>query len=162
MRTKHRAMALIEMVTVIAVFAILLVPVAGITRSLVKGIPNSYNIYQTNESALNAITTLKHDITKAEDITLTDNPAKLQLTNSYETIVYTFSQNILTKQQNGKTQQWQLPRVKFDFKIHDLDTGTSAVEIRNYISVKKAGKDFKKLCNSYFFYAGLTKKLKEI
>jgi type II secretory pathway pseudopilin PulG len=158
MQTKYRAMTLIEILTVIAVFAMLLVPIASVARSLVKGIPNSYNIYQTNESVLNAIAALKYDIARAEKITLADGPEKkIQLSNSYGTIDYTFSENTLSMRQDDKLQQWELPNAKFDLKVYEVDSNTSAVEIGSYISVKNAGKDAKKLSNNYLFFTGLIK-----
>jgi type II secretory pathway component PulJ len=158
MKTKYRAMALIEIITIVAIFAMLLVPIASVARSLVRGIPNSYSIYQTNESLLNAITTLKYDIIRAEKVTLTDTPEKkLILFNSSGTTVYTFSENVLSKRYGDKTQQWTLPKVKFDLKVYEAGSNTSAVEIRSYISVKDAGKEYKKLSNNYLFFTGLMK-----
>lgn len=158
MQTKYRAMTLIEILTVVAVFAMLLVPIASVARSLVRGIPNSFNIYQTNESVLIAITALKYDIIRAEKITLTDDTEKkLLLSNSYKNITYIFSEDTLTKQQDDKTQQWKLPKVKFDLKVYEVDSNTSAVEIGSYISVKDAGKESKKLSNNYLFFTGMIK-----
>ena len=73
MRNKYKGLSLVEMVTVIAILAIISIPLAQLSRSLAAGIPNSYKLYQLNTSLLHALQTLRDDVAKAENFILEDN-----------------------------------------------------------------------------------------
>lgn len=160
MRNKNKGMTLIEVVTTVAVFAMILVPLAHLSRSLVADIPNSYKLYQLNTSVLHAIQTLRDDIAKADDIVLENDPRRegwtLRLAGASGERRYVFGDGFLLRGGDGGDRTWELPRVKLELKMLS-ETDARAVELCSYISIKEQGKERKKLENNYIFYASQVK-----
>ena len=158
MRNKHKGLSLVEMVTVIAILAIISIPLAQLSRSLAAGIPNSYKLYQLNTSILNAMRKLRDDTARADDFILENNADgkgwALTLKGHPAEIIYTFNNDLLCRGENKNNQTWELPRVKLNLKPFLPEPGTRAVEVHAYISVKEYGKERKKLENTFLFYAG--------
>lgn len=153
MRARYKASVLTEMILVIAIFTMMLIPIAHISQTLIENVPQTYRLYQTNTSLLDAMTQIKLDIAAADSLSLNEQADKLTLKNDKKIISYQLKDDLLIRKMENTAEQWKLNRVVMDMNLSQQNT----VEIRTYIAVKKRGRDIKKLETNHLFFTGISK-----
>ncbi len=166
----RKAYALIEMITVIAILAVIMLACAKPLKTLVSGIPQAGRDFQTNSAMLGMLRELQDDIEHsngpleyATDEKIGHNMLLIETGSGI--ICYELGDGEVTKttpaadeQLPQNSQTWSLPHTKISWKIRNHNGKSCAVELTTSIEQMVSGLQKKKLRNSYIYFAGSVSK----
>ncbi len=163
----RKGTSLVEMLAVILAIAVLMLPLAKMTRTTAEEIPRSYRTANANTSLLSALRQMRRDINRAAEfpksygdfsndsrtllIQLPDGCVCYRL-DGRELIRYN-----LTDSDSGKWEQsqvWTVPKAIISWRLLRNGDRAFAVELQKHIVHRSGDVIEKKLANSYVFFAG--------
>ncbi len=172
----RKAFSLVELLTVMVVFAAVSVALAALFTTIITDIPKSYRVVQENTSLLSVLGQMRKDIDRAkalpqssaghttdDDLLLIELPDAMicyQLKNG-EVLRRRLTQPIrwagLTDAQEDAgedTKVWSVPHARVECRLAGGDDKAYAVEVRTHIEYEVRGHRQKKMANSYLYFVG--------
>jgi prepilin-type N-terminal cleavage/methylation domain-containing protein len=146
--------SLIEMLTVLAVLAVIGLPLSRLMNVTLYDIPKSIKLINNNTSILNALNFIRKDVCSASGLTKTSEN-QLVIEQNGKKICYIFEDGVVLRVADNKIEM-QIPAGKIEWQIWEKDGKGYAVEIKKYLEFKKHKKTEKKMENSYVFFAGVS------
>ena len=161
----RKGFSLLEMMVIIAVIALLSIPLARLSTTTIRDIPRLPRIIQANTSLLNALKQIQRDINVAKGFpdsfgTFSADNGTLLIELEDSTICYQLKNGQLLRQTlanaepatEDKIMKWPVPHGKIRWRLWQKNGKSYAVEIKTYIEQKTAGRLQKKLANSYVYF----------
>jgi len=157
-----KGFSLVECITVLAIIAVISIPLAKLLKFMIYDIPKSDKIIETNTSILDALRYIKKDINLAVNFPqnfkeYSANKNCLLIEQKNKTICYLTQQGqisrIVIDDAKGKIT-WQIPNGKIEWQVWRKDGAGCAVEISKYVELKSYNRVDKKMSNSYVYFAG--------
>jgi len=157
---------IVEMLAVIAVIALLSVPLAKISMTIMYEIPQSYRIMDSAANLRTGINQLRKDIQNAVDFPETYKSFQagrdtliIQLPDTH--ICYQLNNDKLIRfeptsaPENRKTSRyWAVPKAKIQWNILQKNNKPYAVAVTTCIERKSGNYTEKKMKNAYLFFVG--------
>ncbi|OQA02455.1 MAG: hypothetical protein BWY69_01100 [Planctomycetes bacterium ADurb.Bin401] len=145
--------SLTEMLVVLAILAVIALPLSRLSKTVIYDIPRSLKLYESNTSILNFVQFVRRDINSADKLLKDGN--QLLLERGDKKIKYVFEEDEITRNISGKDEiKWEIPQGKIEWKVWEEKGKGIAVEIRKWVEPKKHGRADKRIENSYVFFAG--------
>ena len=144
---------LVEMIVVIAILAIISIPLNKFVKLLVFDVPKSVKHIEANTSLLDVITSLKSDVGSSFKLQR-DSKNRLIMRKADETVYYAFEQDKIsrsTSDSNDLPCEWMIPGGRIDFEIQSIND-TPAVRITKYVEVDKYNRVEKKMAETYLYF----------
>ena len=163
----RKAFSLIELLTVMVVFASVSIAFAALFTTIITDIPKSYRVVQENTSLLNMLRQMHRDVdgakglpesfaghTTDEELLLIELPDAMicyQLKNGE-----VLRRRLTDAQENGgeDTKVWSMPHAKVEWRLAGGDDNAYAVEVKTHIEYEVRGHRQKKMANSYLYFVG--------
>ena len=167
----RRGSSLVELLVILAIFAMVSVPVATLNTITFSDIPRAYRMSQVNSSMLNAIRQMHKDINNAGGLpssfgkyTSNENTLLIELPNSV--ICYELADDVIQRcrltdvkeERPEDTIKWPIRNGKVNWRVRQKDGIGYAVEIETYIEQKSGKRLDKKMANSHLYFAGAYRK----
>ncbi len=166
----RKAFSLVELLTVMVVFASVSVAFAGLFTTVITDIPKSYRVVQENTSLLSMLGQMRKDIdvakglpesfagyTTDDDLLLIELPDAMicyQLKNG-EVLRRRLSRQRRPQENGGEdTRVWSVPHAKVEWRLARGDDKAYAVEVRTHIEYEVRGHRQKKMANSHLYFVG--------
>lgn len=148
--SKRRGIFLSELITVMAVFVIMLVPISRLVATLVRDVPESYSIYQKNETLLDAVLAIRKDVAGSVAVEVVDD----QLVIDGGRVSYVFDGNVMSRKMRDDVKSWNMAGVVMNFETVLCDD-VRALKVSAYVPVLVQGRERKKLFNNYLMFPGI-------
>ncbi len=157
-----KGLTLVELITVLAVFAAISIPLSKLFSFLVNDIPQSGKFVESNTSLMNALEFMRKDINSAKSFPQSFQQYSadancLLIERQDRTVCYLLDRweisRIITNDTNENIT-WQIPHGKIEWRIRRENNGGAAVEVKKYIELKIGSRIEKKMENSYVFFVG--------
>ncbi len=163
----RKAFSLVELLTVMVVFAAVSVALAGLFTTIITDIPKSYRVVQENTSLLSVLGQMRKDIDRAKALpqssaghTTDDDLLLIELPDAM--ICYQLKNGEILRrrltdaQEDGgeDTKVWSIPHAKVEWQLARGDDKAYAVEVRTHIEYEVRGHRQKKMANSYLYFVG--------
>ena len=166
----RKAFSLIELLTVMVVFASVSIALAALFTTIITDIPKSYRVVQENTSLLSMLRQMHRDVdgakglpesfaghTTDEELLLIELPDAMicyQLKNG-EVLRRRLSRQRRPQEDGGEdTKVWSMPHAKIEGQLAGGDNNAYAVEVRAHIEYEVRGHRQKKMANSYLYFVG--------
>ena len=157
---------LVEIVVVLAVIALLSVPMAKISKTIMYEIPQSYKIANSADNLRIAVNQLQKDINNAVDFPdsyksfrAEQDTLTIQLPDKY--ICYQLKEDKLIRfepaaatENQKNAQYWPAPRAKIQWRVLEKDNNPYALAVKTCIEQKRGNYTEKKMKNAYLFFVG--------
>lgn len=150
----RRGYTLTELMILMAIMAVIALPISKLTEVVMWNIPQSLQFVQYNTSILNAMQFIKQDIDSATAIAKTEDN-KLLIEQNGKTINYVFYDGKIIRISGDDQMQWNIKSGKVDWNIWQKGGKGYAVEISKYVEAVRYNGVDKKMENSYVFFAGV-------
>ena len=160
-----RAIALVELLALMAIIAITSIAFASLIRPLVIEIPRTRRVVEANTSILNMLTHLRSDVEASarlpvsfENINTDNKNLLIELPDGL--ICYTIEKGkVVRKVLKGKessriTDTWPVPRAVIEWKTWQKNGKSYAIEILSHIEYIDQGRKETKLANSHVYFVG--------
>ncbi len=144
---------IVEMIVVIAVLAIISIPLSKFTKLLIFDVPRSVKHIEANTSLLDVIASLKSDIGASFKLQK-DSQNRLIMHRVDGTVCYDFEQDKISRSANNSNdlpREWMIPGGRIDFEIQPIND-TPAVRITKYVEVKRYNGVEKKMAETYLYF----------
>ena len=163
----RKAFSLVELLTVMVVFAAVSVALAALFTTIITDIPKSYRVVQENTSLLSVLGQMRKDIDRAKALpqsfaghTTDDELLLIELPD--DMICYQLKNGEILRrrltdaQEDGgeDTKVWSVPHAKVEWQLARGDDKAYAVEVRTHIEYEVRGHRQKKMANSYLYFVG--------
>ncbi len=163
----RKAFSLIELLTVMVVFAAVSVALAGLFATIITDIPKSYRVVQENTSLLSVLGQMRKDIDRAKALpqssagyTTDDDLFLIELPDAM--ICYQLKNGEVLRRRltdaredaGEDTKVWSVPHARVECRLAGKDDKAYAVEIRTHIEYEVRGHRQKKMANSYLYFVG--------
>ncbi len=157
-----KGFSLVEVITVLAVIAVISIPLGRLLGFMMYDIPKSGKIIETNTSILDALRYIKKDVNLAVNFPqnfkeYSANKNCLIIEQKNKTICYLAQQEKISRIVIGDAKEkiaWQIPNGKIEWQVWRKDDTGYAVEISKYVELKSYNRVDKKMGNSYVYFAG--------
>lgn len=166
----RKGFSLVEMVVVMVVVVALLVPLAGLSTTTIRDIPQFYRTIQTNTTVLNMLKQMHRDINAAAQLPKSfagfatdDKLLLIELTDGvicYQLKDHKVLRRTLTSQSkttDDHTTVWPVPNAEILWKVWRKNDTGYAVEVNTCIGRKTPGRLEKRMANSYLYFVGAYK-----
>jgi len=154
--------SIIEMLTVLAILAVISLPLSRLSKLILYDIPKSLKLVECNTSMLNVLTYMRKDINSAigfpESIAkYTASDKCLLIEQQNKVICYLAEQGKISRIviDKGGEITWQIPDGKIEWQVWRKNNAGYAVEIKKYAELKSYNHIEKKMENSYLYFAGV-------
>jgi prepilin-type N-terminal cleavage/methylation domain-containing protein len=164
----RKGFTLVEMLAVIMVLPFVLLVISGLFRTIIKDIPESYNIAQENTTLLDMLEQLRQDTDRAQRLpesfeghTANDNMILIGLETgviSYQLKDGQVIRRNLADARRSQAQEprvWSLPHTKIVWRVWARNGKRYAVETSAHIEQFVRGQWKEKMANSHLFFAGM-------
>jgi len=157
-----KGFSLVEVITVLAVIAVISIPLGRLSKFMMYDIPKSDKIIETNTSILNVLRYIKKDVNLAVNFPekikeYSANKNCLLIEQQNKTVCYLAEQGKVSRMvidnANGEIT-WQIPDGKIEWQVWRKNNIGYAVEIRKYVELKSYNRADKKMSNSYVYFTG--------
>jgi len=162
----RKAFTLVEAIVLMIVIAFVSVTLAGLFTTILKDIPRSYRVVQTNTSLLNMLGRLRKDIDAAKGLSesLGEQAADgklLVITLTDGLVYYRLKDNEVLRRKQGDSEKgredktvWAVPKAKIEWRVWQKNGNGYAVEVRTHVEHKIRGSVEKKMANSHLYFVG--------
>ncbi len=163
----RKAFSLVELLTVMVVFAAVSVAFAGLFTTIITDIPKSYRVVQENTSLLSVLGQMRKDIDRAKALpqssaghTTDDDLLLIELPDAM--ICYQLKNGEVLRRRLTDAQEdagedtkvWSVPHARVECRLWKKDDKAYAVEVRTHIEYEVRGHRQKKMANSYLYFVG--------
>lgn len=159
MRNK-KAFMLIEMLLIIAMFATVMMLSVGPMQTFFHGILGTHKAFDRQGTLEMILDQLREDTENADFAFV--HPAGLRLggdmlylSGSRGVVCYQFADETVTRIKAQDSQQWAMPRIKFDWRLLALSGDVQAVTMTTYQQRKSRGTDLPAFRGSQLFVVNL-------
>ena len=163
----RKGFTLVEILAVVISLPFLMIVLDGLFKTLIKDIPQSYQIVQANTSLTSMLKEMQQDIDKAKGLPKTYNEytsgdTMLLIDLPEGMISYQLKDdkvlkyNLTDNQPNNAEEQevWSTPNAKIQWKVWRNNMSGYAVEVRSHIAYKVKGHLKNKMANSHLYFVG--------
>ena len=166
----RKAYALLEMITVIAILAVIMLACARPLKTLVSAIPQTSRDFQANSNMLHMLRQLRKDVEHSSGLLEYTADEKmggnmLLIETGSGIVCYELGDGEVTKttsmadeQLPQDSQTWSLPYAKISWNLRNHNGRACAVELTTSIGRMVSGMRGKKLRNSYIYFVGPAEK----
>ncbi len=157
-----KGFSLVEAITVLAVIAVVSIPLGRLLKFMMYDIPKSQKLIESNTSILDALKYIKRDVNSAKDFPqsfqkYSADGNTLLIEQQGGVICYLLQDEkisrIVVDDAKGKIT-WQIPSGKIEWRVWRKDGIGYAVEIKKYVELKSHNRVDKKMENSFLYFAG--------
>ena len=158
----RKGFSIVEVITVLAVLAVISIPLARLARLTTYDIPKSCKLIESNTSILNALKYIKKDVNSAKSFPQTfqkysASKSCFLIEQQNKTVCYIARQGeisrIVIDEEEGKIT-WRVPDGKIEWQVWRKDGKGYALEIEKYLELKSYSRIYRKMPNSYVYFAG--------
>ena len=163
----RKAFSLVELLTVMVVFAAVSVALAALFATIITDIPKSYHVVQENTSLLSMLGQMRKDIDMAKALP----HSSAGYTTGDELLLIELPEGMICYQlKNGEvlrrrltdaqkdagedTKVWSVPNAKVEWRLAGGDDKAYAVEVRTHIEYELRGHRQNKMANAYLYFVG--------
>ena len=163
----RKGFSFVECITVLAVIAVISIPLARLSKFMMYDIPKSQKLIESNTSILDALKYIKKDINSAigfpKSFRIYSTSEKCLLIEQKNNLVCYLLQDgrisrlIISGNGSGDTGEnisWQIPDGKIEWQVWRKNGIGYAVEIKKYVELKSYNRVDKKMPNSHVYFAG--------
>ena len=166
----RKAYVLIEMITVMAILAVIMLACAKPLKTLVSAIPQTSKDFRTNSNMLRMLRQLRKDVEHSNGLLEYTADEKiggniLLIETGSGIVCYELGDGEVTKttsrtdeQPSQNSQTWSFPRAKINWNLRNHNGRACAVELTTSIGRMVSGMREKKLRNSYIYFVGSAEK----
>lgn len=160
-----KGFTIIEMITVIGIFAVLMIPLTKMLMIVTREIPFSYRIVSRNTILLNAMEHLEKDVKNAKSFPAEYKDTAADVNNliielSDKVVCYSKVNEIFVRKnldtgdisESMANCKWNLPDAVIEWKLWKRNGGVYALEVQTCFRVKNRGVMETRLANSYVFF----------
>ena len=155
---------LTEMITIIAVLALVLLITERFFRTLAYELPRDSRLVQEGCAINNAVSHIRADVASAkvllESVGGSAEPASLVMKLPDGMVSYDFDDGRILRRGTGNkdttsrdTVVWSVPHGRIEWRVWSRDQTGYAVELKTCIEYKDRGNTKRKMANSYLFFA---------
>ncbi|MHC4457739.1 MAG: PulJ/GspJ family protein [Planctomycetota bacterium] len=168
----RKGFSMVEMLAVIAVLSIVSVALSGLFTTVIKDIPRSYRVIQTNTTLLNMLKHMGKDIDAArrlpesfEEYTADGKVLLIELADGvvrYQLKDDEVIRHRLTNVEEGSSEGtivWPLPHAKIKWQVWKKNGKGYAVEVKTHIEQVVRGRWQKKMRNCHLYFVGVLERL---
>jgi type II secretory pathway component PulJ len=162
----RKGSSLVELLVILAILALVSVPVAILTKTTFGDIPRAYRMSQVNSSLLSAIRQMHKDINNARRLptsfdkyTSNENMLLIELRDGV--VCYELKDNMILRhnlERPEDTIKWPIHNCKVNWRVRQKGGIGYAVEIETYIEQKSGKRMDKKMANSHLYFVGAYRK----
>ncbi len=161
----RKGYSLVELLAVIAVLAVISLPLSGLWTAILRDIPRAGSDIQQRAQLNLALGYMQRDINKAINIPdevgdYVNDSINLIIQQTDTFVRYSFQDDILARYvlENSDWQadmQWRIPKAVIVWGVLKDNDKSYAVSIQSYIEQKKGSIIEKNLANSHMFFIGV-------
>jgi prepilin-type N-terminal cleavage/methylation domain-containing protein len=164
----RKGFTLMEVLIAVIILPIMLIILNGLFKTLIKDIPRSQKVLQTNTSLLNMLKYMQQDINKAKALPekyneYSENDKMLLIELPEGMICYQLKDDKVIrrrltdnqKDNSTETKYWSAPHAKVEWNVWRKDKTGYAVEVRTHIEYKVYGHWERKMANSHLYFVGI-------
>jgi prepilin-type N-terminal cleavage/methylation domain-containing protein len=161
----RKGYALVEMLVVLAVFAMIATGLERFFRTFTYDLPKDYRLIQENCSLNNAVSHIRADVASAKALSQvsgdSNEPNMLFVKMPNGVVSYKFSNGRIIRDFVGSTKDaaagdmvWPVPHGRIEWQVWSKGKTVYAVEVGTCIEDKSFGHTQKKMTNSNLFFVG--------
>jgi len=149
----RRGYTLTELMVLLAIMAVIAVPISRLTKVIIYDIPMSLKLVECNTSILNAMQVIGQDMALATAISKSDD-GKLVIEQKGCTINYIFQEEEgrIIRNETAEQGEWYIPSGKIEWNVLEKNGKSYALEIKKYVVVERYSEIDKKMENSYLYF----------
>ena len=164
----RKGWALVQILLVLMVMGAVSVPVAQLTITLLRNIPDLNRVVSSNTVLLHLLARIRNDVSAAVNLPdsvgdFVQDSSTLLLEHADYTVLYKLENETVTRTKfvDGRLKDkhganaWEIPGAQVDWRVRRRDGKAYAVEIGTHIELKTSGTTQKKLANSRVFFCDL-------
>jgi hypothetical protein len=164
----RKAFSIVECITVIAVVAVISIPLSRLFKVMIYDIPKSCKLVESNTSILDVLKHIRKDINSAKGFPqsfqeYSTDTNSLLIEQQGSVICYLLRgeeiSRIVIGDAKGKIT-WQIPNGKIEWQVWRKEGVGYAVEVKKCVELKSYNRVDKKMENSYIYFAGAYKEAK--
>ncbi|MGA2916727.1 MAG: hypothetical protein ABSE89_11945 [Sedimentisphaerales bacterium] len=163
-----KGISLVEMLTVLAVMAVILIPLGRLWKFMIYDIPKSCKLVESNTSLIGVLKYMRKDINSARGFPqsfseYSTDANSLLIKRQDDAVCYLLQDGKISRIVVGDANEeitWQIPNGKIEWQVWRKDGAGFAVEVKKYVELKIYNRADKKMENSYVYFAGAYKEAK--
>ena len=161
----RKGFTLIKALVLIMVFPIVMFFMTRLTTTIIRDIPASYRIIQTNTSVLNILEQMRRDVESAEALPesfgeYTTNDQMLLIASANGMIGYQLEDDKIVRRRltnahpgvDEDTIVWPVPNAKVQWRLHQKGGDAFAVEVKTCIEQRTSRRLQEKMANSHLYF----------
>jgi prepilin-type N-terminal cleavage/methylation domain-containing protein len=157
-----KGFSLVECITVLAVIAVVSIPLARLLKFMMYDIPKSQKLIESNTSILDVLKHIRKDINSAKGFPQSFQEYSMDvnslLIERQDGAVCYLRQDekisrIVINDANERIT-WQIPNGKIEWQVWRKNGIGYAVEVRKYVELKSYNRVDKRMENSFLYFAG--------
>jgi len=157
----RKAFSIVECLTVIAVIAVISIPLSRLFKVMIYDIPKSCKLVESNTSILDVLKYIRKDINSAKGFPqsfqeYSTDANSLLIERQGSVICYLLRgekiSRIVINDANEKIT-WQIPNGKIEWQVWRKNGVGYAVEVKKCVELKSYNRVDKKMENSYVYFA---------
>jgi hypothetical protein len=161
----RKAFSIVECITVIAVVAVISIPLGRLFKFMTYDIPKSCKLVESNTSILDVLKHIRKDINSAKGFPqsfqeYSTDANSLLIERQDGAVCYLLRDEkisrIVINDANEKIT-WQIPNGKIEWRVWRKDGVGYAVEVKKCVELKSYNRVDKRMENSYVYFAGAYK-----
>jgi hypothetical protein len=164
----RKAFSIVECLTVIAVIAVISIPLGRLLKFMMYDIPKSCKLVESNTSILDVLKYVRKDINSAKGFPqsfqeYSTDANNLLIERQGSVICYLLQDEEISRiviNDANERITWQIPNGKIEWQVWRKDGEGFAVEIKKCVELKSYNRADKKMENSYVYFAGAYKEAK--
>jgi type II secretory pathway pseudopilin PulG len=162
----RKAFTLIEVLVLMIIIAFASITFASLFTTILKDIPRSYRVIQTNTSLLNMLGQLREDVDAAEGLSeslgqRTSDGKLLVITLTDGLVYYRLKNDKVLRQKQSDSEKdredntiWTVPNAEIEWRVWQENGNGYAVEVSTHVEHKIRGSVEKKMANSHLYFVG--------
>ncbi|MCX5633719.1 MAG: hypothetical protein NTW93_08620 [Phycisphaerae bacterium] len=164
----RKAFSLVECVTIIAVIAVISIPLSRLFKVMIYDIPKSCKLVESNTSILDVLKHIRKDINSAKGFPqsfqeYSTDANSLLIEQQGSVICYLLQDGKISRIVIGDAKEkitWQIPNGKIEWRVWRKNGEGFAVEVKKCVELKSYNRADKKMENAYVYFAGAYKEAK--
>ncbi|MGB8226377.1 MAG: prepilin-type N-terminal cleavage/methylation domain-containing protein [Sedimentisphaerales bacterium] len=164
----RKGFSLVELITVLAVIAVISIPLGRLFKFMTYDIPKSCKLVESNTSLLDVLKYIRKDINSAKSFPqsfqeYSTDANSLLIERQGSVICYLLRGEEISRIVIGDAKEkitWQIPNGKIEWQVWRKDGVGYAVEVKKCVELKSYNRVDKRMENAYVYFAGAYKEAK--